>query len=122
MYLEGEIYKKQKKGGALKKYWYVLLSKELFTYKKKGDVKHKEMKSLSGVYLKDEPDTVDEENGQLFAFKLIFPNKRRLYYFKSEAEKMRWMQTIKQSIGYNNLLDFYIVGDILGKGKYGVVK
>lgn len=64
MHIEGEIYKKQKKGGTFKKYWYVLLSKELFTYKKKGDIKHKEMKSLSGVYLKDEPDTVDEVSGK----------------------------------------------------------
>lgn len=37
-------------------------------------------------------------------------------------EKVRWMEAIKQSIGYNNLHDFYQVGEILGKGKYGVVK
>lgn len=123
LHIEGEIYKKQKKGGVLKKYWYVLLSKELYTYKKKGDLKHKEMKSLSGVYIKDEPDSVCEETGiPLYQFKLIFPNKRRLYYFKSAEEKARWMDAIKQSIGYNNLYDFYDVGESLGKGKYGVVK
>jgi len=123
IHIEGDIYKKQKKGGALKKYWYVLLSKELYTYKKKGDLKHKEMKSLSGVYIKDEPDSVCEETGiMLYQFKLIFPNKRRLYYFKSLEEKHRWMDAIKQSIGYHNLYDFYDVGESLGKGKYGVVK
>lgn len=30
---EGEILKKQKRGGNLKKYWFVLLGKELYSYK-----------------------------------------------------------------------------------------
>ena len=46
--------KKQKRGGNLKKYWFVLLGKELYSYKKQSDLKHKEMKSLAGVYLKEE--------------------------------------------------------------------
>ena len=28
--MEGEIFKKQKKGGVVKKYWFVLLGKELY--------------------------------------------------------------------------------------------
>jgi hypothetical protein len=31
--LEGEIYKKQKTGGSVRKYWFVLLGKELYSYK-----------------------------------------------------------------------------------------
>jgi hypothetical protein len=31
--LEGEIYKKQKSGGSVRKYWFVLLGKELYSYK-----------------------------------------------------------------------------------------
>jgi len=54
VHIEGEILKKQKKGGSLKKYWFVLLGKELYSYKSQGDLKHKEMKTLAGVYLKDE--------------------------------------------------------------------
>ena len=33
VHMEGEILKKQKKGGVLKKYWFVLLGKELYSYK-----------------------------------------------------------------------------------------
>jgi len=106
----------------LKKYWFVLLGKELYSYKNKGDVKHKEMKSLSGVYIKDEQEHPDEEGVMMFPFMLIFPNKRRIYYFKTKEEKTKWMDAIKQSIGYSNLYDFYDVSDNLGKGKYGVVK
>ena len=41
------------------------------------------MKSLAGVYLKEEleEDTVDGMN--LFPFMLIFPNKRRIYYLST---------------------------------------
>ena len=38
----------------LKKYYYVLLGKELYIYKKKEDTKHKSMQNLVGVFLKEE--------------------------------------------------------------------
>lgn len=53
---------------------------------------------------------------------LIFPNKRRIYYLTSKAEKEKWMDAIKKSIGYANLYDFYDVQESLGQGKYGLVK
>lgn len=88
IYVEGVIFKKQKKNSEkLKKYWYVLLGKELYTYRSKSDSKHKEMKSLAGVYLKDEPDTIDEQGNNLFLFMLIFPNKRSIYYLTSQEDK-----------------------------------
>lgn len=87
LHLEGEIFKKQKKGGNLKRYWYVLMGKQLYSYKNQGDAKHKEMKSLAGVYLKEEVDEANESGQMLFPFMLIFPNKRRIYYFKTAEEK-----------------------------------
>lgn len=95
---------------------------ELYCYKNKGDFKHKEMKSLSGIYIKDEEDCTDESGVKVYPFMLIFPNKRRIYYFLSREEKLRWFDVIKDRIGYTNMNDFYNVGDVLGKGKYGVVR
>jgi hypothetical protein len=100
----------------------VLLGKELYSYKNKGDLKHKEMKSLSGVFIKDETEHLDENGAMMWPFMLIFPNKRRIYYFKTQDEKTKWTEAIKHAIGYNNLYDFYDVGETLGKGKYGIVK
>lgn len=122
MHFEGEILKKQKKGGSLKQYWFVLLGKELYSYKQQGDLKHKEMKSLAGVYLKYELDVIEEEGETLYPFMLIFPNKRRIYYLRTEAEKDKWVLAIKKSIGYASLHDFYELKENLGKGKYGLVK
>ena len=106
----------------LKKYWFVLLGKELYSYKNQGDLKHKEMKSLAGVYLKDELDEVQENGTKLFPFMLIFPNKRRIYYLSTKEEKDLWIAAIKKSIGYSSLNDYYELGNNLGKGKYGLVK
>lgn len=100
----------------------MLLGKELYSYKHKGDGQHKEMKSLSGVFIKDEQEHPDEDGTIVWPFMLIFPNKRRIYYFKTKEEKVKWMEAIKKVIEYNNLNDFYELGDTLGKGKYGVVK
>ena len=83
VHMEGEILKKQKRGGSLKKYWFVLLGKELYSYKNQADLKHKEMKSLAGVYLKEELEEEQYNGTTLYPFMLIFPNKRRIYYLGS---------------------------------------
>lgn len=38
----------------MRKYWYVLLGKELYCYKNQGDQKHKDMQSIAGVFIKSE--------------------------------------------------------------------
>ena len=122
VHYEGEILKKQKRGGTLKKYWFVLLGKELYSYKNQSDLKHKEMKSLAGVYLKEELEEIDDNGMALYPFMLIFPNKRRIYYLNSAEEKQKWIAAIKKATGYASLHDYYDLGENLGKGKYGLVK
>ena len=65
----------------LKVYFYRLVGKELYVYKKEGSEKHKVMHNLAGVFLKD----VREEKFEyrtLYTFKLIFPHNRvKQYYF-----------------------------------------
>lgn len=80
------------------------------------------MKSLAGVYLKEELEEFTDNGVVLYPFMLIFPNKRRIYYLSSQKEKDAWIKAIKEATGYASLHDFYDLGDILGKGKYGLVK
>jgi|TARA_B110001450_G_C17639314_1_gene488660 hypothetical protein len=87
IHIEGEIIKKQKKGGQYRKYWYVLLGKELYSYKNQGDQKHKDMQSLAGVFIKSEMEELMEDNSIMFPFMLIFPNKRRIYYLETKPER-----------------------------------
>ena len=56
-------------------------------------------------------------------FKLIFStNKVRSYYLLTKEDKKKWMDAIKEVIGYSNLFDFYDIKETLGKGKFGLVK
>lgn len=55
--MEGEMIRKANET-KLKRYWYCLLGKELYVYKKKNDEKHKSMHSLIGVFIKDEAEEI----------------------------------------------------------------
>ena len=74
------------------------------------------------MHIKNEKEEVGEDGVTLYPFMLIFPNKRRIYYLKTEVEKQEWLTAIKKVIGYADLFDFYDFGDALGQGKYGLVK
>ena len=81
------------------------------------------MHSLIGVFLKDEAEEQLDSTTVLYPFKLIFPpNKARSYYLLNKADKDKWMDAIKNVIGYSNLFDFYEIKETLGKGKFGLVK
>jgi hypothetical protein len=89
--LEGELYRKANEG-KLKKYWYCLLGKELYCYKKKDDEKHKDMHSLIGVFVKSEKEETLDANTVIFPFKIIFPmSKVRVYYCKNRDERSKWL-------------------------------
>ena len=107
----------------LKRYWYCLLGKELYVYKNKQEEKHKSMHSLVGVFVKNEMEEQLDSTTVLHPFKIIFPpNKVRTYYLLSQEDKEKWLNAIKQVIGYSNLFDFYEIKETLGKGKFGLVK
>jgi hypothetical protein len=50
------------KSETYKKHWMVILGKELYFYRKKGDAEHKVMHCLTGTYLKE--TTMDELSSQ----------------------------------------------------------
>lgn len=105
----------------MKKTWYKLFGKELYSFKSKGDSKHKEIKSLQGVFVKDEADEASPKNS-LPCFSLFFPEKRKVIYFANHAEKLKWLEAIKKAVGFSLFADFYDLGKVMGEGKFGVVK
>lgn len=119
---EGEMVRKATET-KLKKYWYCLLGNELYVYKHKNEEKHKGMHNLCGVFIKDDPEEYLDSTTVLYPFTLIFPgNKPRTYYLLKKEDKDKWMNAIKQAIGYSNLFDYYEIKESLGKGKFGLVK
>ena len=79
------------------------------------------MHNLSGVYLKeDEP--IIMEGRKFYSFIIIFPTKERKYYVLDEKEYKNWLIAIRKAVGYSNLNEIYEVRDVLGKGKFGLVR
>jgi hypothetical protein len=64
----------------LKKYWFSLLGKEFYCYKRKEDDKHKSMITLVGIFVEKSKEEVLDKKTTLYPFRLIFPNKVREYY------------------------------------------
>jgi hypothetical protein len=116
MEYEGEILRKTPEG-KFKKYWFCLLGKELYCYRKRDDERHKGMHSLVGVFINSESDEVIHHNSKtttFYPFKLIFPpNKCRTYYLLTRGQRDKWVEVIKDAIGYANLEDFYEIKVIL---------
>ena len=117
--MEGYIYKKQ--DDKIKQIYFKLIYKDLYYYKTKEEKKHKGMHNLSGVYLKeDEP--IIMEGRKFYSFIIIFPTKERKYYVLDEKEYKNWLIAIRKAVGYSNLNDIYEIKDVLGKGKFGLVR
>jgi hypothetical protein len=82
---EGECYLKTKED-RLKSHWAVLMTNDLYFYRRKNDAKHRVMHSLIGTFIKDmdlESAIAVSEN-TYYPLKILFPpNKARLVYFSS---------------------------------------
>jgi len=63
MKYEGEMMRKTPEG-KFKRYWFWLMSKELYCCRKKEDEKHKSMLSLTGVFIKSEEPELINHNGK----------------------------------------------------------
>lgn len=75
-----------------------------------------------GVYIIKEEEELFQNELRLYPFTLVFPHKTRTFYLIKEEERNKWVKILKEVVGYSDFFDFYEPGDIIGKGKFGVVK
>ena len=116
---EGYLFKIQDK--KVKKIYFKLICKDLYYYKSKSNKRHKGIHNLSGVFIQSN-GLVKLGNKQYYCFTIIFPTKARKYYLSDESEYYNWVNTIRKVVGYSNLNEIYEIRQVLGKGKFGLVK
>ena len=116
---EGYLFKIQDK--KVKKIYFKLICKDLYYYKSKSNKRHKGIHNLSGVFIQNN-GLVKLGNKQYYCFTIIFPTKARKYYLSDESEYYNWVNTIRKIVGYSNLNEIYEIRQVLGKGKFGLVK
>ena len=117
---ENWIYKISEKN-RLKKYYLVLINKDIFYYKTEEKKEVLGMHNLSGCFLK-ESGKKKINNKEYYCFSIISPSKERNYYVDSEQIYEGFTQKLKQAFNYLNFFDYYEMLDDLGEGIFGSVK
>ncbi len=105
----------------IKKYWLVLTGKDIYYYKTEKKEELLGMHNLSGCFVKENGEKkINDE--KMFCFCIQFSSKARNYYSNSKECASRWINSLKESIGYKSFFDFYEMLDDIGEGKFGIVK
>ena len=105
----------------LKKFYLVLIGKDIFYYKTEHKEKVLGMHNLSGCYVKENGTKVFNKQ-TFYSFQLVFPTRVRNYYCTTRETCDNFILNLKKAFGYLNFFDYYeMLGD-LGEGIFGVVK
>ena len=117
---ENYIYKKSE-GNKLKKYYLVLIDKDIYYYKSDQKKEVLGMHNLSGCFFKE--NSSEKINEKIYyCFSIVFPKKERKYYVGSSEIYENFINALKKSFGYLNFFDYYEMLDNLGEGIFGSVK
>ena len=117
---ENYIYKVSQ-NNKLKKYYLVLINKDIFYYKTEEKKEMLGMHNLSGCFVK-ENGTKNINDKKYYCFTLVFPSKERSFYCNSKEIYDNFNKALKEAFGYLNFFDYYEMLDDLGEGIFGSVK
>ena len=117
---ENYIYKISQ-NSKLKKYYLVLINKDIFYYKSDDKKEVLGMHNLSGCFVKEKgPKNINDKT--YYCFTLVFPSKERSFYCNTKEIYDNFNQALKEAFGYQNFFDYYEMLDDLGEGIFGSVK
>ena len=117
---ENYIYKVSQ-NSKLKKYYLVLINKDIFYYKSEDKKEVLGMHNLSGCFVK-ENGAKNINDKTYYCFTLVFPSKERSFYCNSKEIYDNFNRALKEAFGYLNFFDYYEMLDDLGEGIFGSVK
>ena len=109
----------------LKKFYLVLINKDIYYYKDQEKKNFLGMHNLSGCFIQEggENEKITIENKDFYIFEIFFNNKSktRKYYTPDLEISKQFVAKIKEAIGYMKFTDYYELKEVIGKGKFGVV-
>ena len=109
----------------LKKFYLVLINKDIYYYKDKEKKNFLGMHNLSGCFVQEggENGKIEFEDKKFYIFEIFFNNKSktRKYYTPDKEISQNFVKKIKEAIGYMKFTDYYDLKEVIGKGKFGVV-
>jgi hypothetical protein len=107
----------------IKKFYLVLINKDIYYYKDEEKKSFLGMHNLSGCFIQEESEKMEIEGKSFYVFEIFFNNKSktRKYYTPDIEIMKKFVTKIKEAIGYMKFSDFYELKEVIGKGKFGVV-
>lgn len=107
----------------MKKYYMVLIGKEITIYT--DDVKDDKIvfHNLSGCFLKDTEEIMTKDKSKYYQFSIVFSKTlKKDFYTPNKDSKNLWIENLKCAIGYFTFLDYYKLEQDIDEGRFGNVK
>ena len=107
----------------IKKFYLVLINKDIYYYKDQEKKNFLGMHNLSGCFVQEQQNQMEIEGKNYYIFEIFFNNKSKTRkYYTPDIEIMKhFIKNIKEAIGYMKFSDYYELKEVIGKGKFGVV-
>ena len=107
----------------IKKFYLVLINKDIYYYKDQEKKNFLGMHNLSGCFVQEQQNQMEIEGKNFYIFEIFFNNKSKTRkYYTPDIEIMKqFIKNIKEAIGYMKFSDYYELKEVIGKGKFGVV-
>ena len=109
--------------GKLRKFYLVLVNKDIYYYKSNSKKDFVGMHNLSGCFVQECTEKKNYEGKYFYSFEIYCKNKSKLrkYFIEDENICKQFVEKIKKAIGYVKFSDLYEMREVIGKGKFGVV-
>jgi tRNA A-37 threonylcarbamoyl transferase component Bud32 len=116
---EGYVFK-QKNNGSLKKFWLVLVGKDIYYFKSQNKDDYRGIHNLSNSYISEaEPARLEDKDTYKFS---IFLKKDREFLCRKKEEATAWVYHLKKAIEQRRIYTDYDILHLLGEGGFGKVK
>jgi len=109
--------------GKMRRFYLVLVNKDIYYYKSDSKKDFVGMHNLSGCFVQECTEVKNFEGKDYYSFEIYCKNKSKLrkYFAENESICKDFVQQIKKAIGYVKFSDLYEMKEVIGKGKFGVV-
>ena len=109
--------------GKFRKFYLVLVNKDIYYYKSDTKKDFVGMHNLSGCFVQECAEKKNFEGNDYSSFEIFYKNKSKVrkYFTENEMICKEFVEHIKKAIGYVKFSDLYEMKEVIGKGKFGVV-
>jgi serine/threonine protein kinase len=77
---------------------------------------------LSGAFLSRNDKLTIIDNKEYYFFKLIYPNKERVFYIETQEDYDNWISKLVEVLDFTEVSSKYEILEEVGQGKFGVVR